>query len=101
MSRKRENIQFEPAAVEIVRLINDTKANVFCTGRAGTGKSTLVRHIMDNCRKSMLVCAPTGIAAMNAFVKLFKEMHRLKILCSAIDIGDPFSVFTGIVTVKH
>lgn len=40
----------------------------FLTGKAGTGKSFVTRSIIDRCKeigKQVLVCAPTGIAAIN------------------------------------
>jgi ATP-dependent exoDNAse (exonuclease V) alpha subunit len=42
-----------------------TKEHVFCTGVAGTGKSTLVRRIIEECGKRAIIVAPTGIAAIN------------------------------------
>ena len=41
-------------------------ANVFLTGEAGTGKSTLVREFLRRCGRECVVLAPTGIAALNA-----------------------------------
>ena len=41
-------------------------ANVFLTGEAGTGKSTLVREFLRRCDRECVVLAPTGIAALNA-----------------------------------
>ena len=41
-------------------------ANVFLTGKAGTGKSTLVREFLRRCGRECVVLAPTGIAALNA-----------------------------------
>lgn len=38
---------------------------VFLTGRAGTGKSTLVRTFLEQTSRSVVVAAPTGIAALN------------------------------------
>lgn len=40
--------------------------NVFLTGEAGTGKSTLVREFIRRCGHECVVLAPTGIAALNA-----------------------------------
>lgn len=40
----------------------------FLTGKAGTGKSFVTRSIIERCKdtgKQVLVCAPTGIAAIN------------------------------------
>lgn len=42
--------------------------NVFITGEAGTGKSTLInkfKDYLDKCGIEYIVCAPTGIAAIN------------------------------------
>lgn len=40
-------------------------ANVFLTGRAGTGKSTLIRHFLSETGRRAVTVAPTGIAALN------------------------------------
>lgn len=39
--------------------------NIFITGRAGTGKSTLLQLFRNTTRKRVVVLAPTGIAALN------------------------------------
>ena len=39
--------------------------NVFLTGKAGTGKSTLIRLFMADTERNVVVVAPTGIAALN------------------------------------
>lgn len=44
-------------------------ANVFLTGGAGTGKTFLLHYFLDlpeNKKKNVIVCAPTGVAAINA-----------------------------------
>ena len=48
------------------RFINHTNKNVFLTGKAGTGKTTFLRQIVNNTYKKCLIVAPTGIAAINA-----------------------------------
>ena len=45
--------------------IEQSENHVFVTGRAGTGKSTLLSHLTANTEKSFAVCAPTGVAALN------------------------------------
>lgn len=50
---------------EVFELIEKTRENVFVTGRAGTGKSTLLSYLAENTEKQVAVCAPTGVAALN------------------------------------
>lgn len=39
--------------------------HLFLTGRAGTGKSTLIRHYLESTKRRTITVAPTGIAALN------------------------------------
>lgn len=48
-----------------LNLIEQHHQNVFITGRAGTGKSTLLQLFRNTTRKKTVVLAPTGIAALN------------------------------------
>jgi len=43
-----------------------TNRNIFLTGKAGTGKTTLLKEILKETDKNYLVTAPTGVAAINA-----------------------------------
>ncbi len=43
-----------------------TGRNIFLTGKAGTGKTTLLRDIVFKTTKKHIIVAPTGVAAMNA-----------------------------------
>ncbi|MGD9973107.1 MAG: HRDC domain-containing protein [Desulfatirhabdiaceae bacterium] len=43
-----------------------TCQNVFLTGKAGTGKTTFLHTLKNQCPKRMIVVAPTGVAAVNA-----------------------------------
>jgi len=49
-----------------LKFINHTNRSVFLTGKAGTGKTTLLREIVSSTHKNTVVVAPTGIAALNA-----------------------------------
>jgi DNA-binding CsgD family transcriptional regulator len=46
--------------------VTQTREHIFLTGKAGTGKTTFLKHLKANCQKNMVVAAPTGVAAINA-----------------------------------
>ncbi len=48
------------------KYINQTNCPVFLTGKAGTGKTTFLRKIIEHTLKNAIIVAPTGIAAINA-----------------------------------
>jgi tRNA A37 threonylcarbamoyladenosine biosynthesis protein TsaE len=54
-----------------IDLANDfvrfTGKNIFLTGKAGTGKTTFLHDLRKKTQKRMVVVAPTGVAAINAF----------------------------------
>lgn len=49
-----------------IQLVNQSNRNIFLTGKAGTGKTTFLKYIKQNCPKQMAIVAPTGVAAINA-----------------------------------
>ena len=48
------------------RFVTETSENLFLTGKAGTGKTTFLKYLKENCSKNIIVAAPTGVAAINA-----------------------------------
>src|SRR5574340_213902 len=48
------------------RFVTETGENIFLTGKAGTGKTTFLKYLKENCSKNIIVAAPTGVAAINA-----------------------------------
>lgn len=57
--------------------INQTERHIFLTGKAGTGKTTLLKQIIDSTHKNVVVVAPTGIAALNAGGVTLHSMFQL------------------------
>ena len=55
------NEQFKKA----LDILEDTNKNAFITGKAGTGKSTLLQYFRKHTKKAVVVLAPTGVAALN------------------------------------
>ncbi|MEO6313783.1 MAG: helix-turn-helix domain-containing protein [Chitinophagaceae bacterium] len=46
--------------------VHNTARHIFLTGKAGTGKTTFLKHIKEHVNKRAVVIAPTGVAAINA-----------------------------------
>ncbi|KAF0126165.1 MAG: PIF1 helicase [Elusimicrobia bacterium] len=60
-----EHIEINPGFRRALDLLEGPSRCVFITGRAGTGKSTLLRLFKESSRRSQAVLAPTGVAALN------------------------------------
>ena len=55
------NNQFRTA----LEILENSRRSLFITGRAGTGKSTLLDYFRNHTAKKVAVLAPTGVAALN------------------------------------
>jgi len=60
-------------------LVNQSSRNIFLTGKAGTGKTTFLKYIRENCPKQIAVVAPTGVAAINAGGVTIHSLFQLPI----------------------
>jgi PIF1-like helicase/Helix-turn-helix domain len=69
--------KISPEASYTLQFINQTQRNIFLTGKAGTGKTTLLREIIQTTHKNCVVVAPTGIAALNAGGVTIHSMFQL------------------------
>src|SRR3989339_281091 len=58
-------IDLNPEFKLALDLLENSSKNVFVTGRAGTGKSTLLEYFRLHTKKKVVVLAPTGVAALN------------------------------------
>ena len=68
------NDQFRHA----LHVMEETDRSVFITGRAGTGKSTLLTYFRGLTRKRVAVLAPTGVAALNVKGQTIHSFFRFK-----------------------
>lgn len=59
------NIEISKDFENAFSLLENTSDCIFITGKAGTGKSTLLRYFVANTKKQVVVLAFTGIAALN------------------------------------
>lgn len=77
------NFDDNVAALQVIRFINGTNKNIFLTGKAGTGKTTLLKNIVENTHKQVVIVAPTGIAALNAGGVTIHSLFQLPPSCYA------------------
>ena len=69
-------------------LVNQSSRNIFLTGKAGTGKTTFLKYIRENCLKQVAVVAPTGVAAINAGGVTIHSFFQLPFSPFIPDSGD-------------
>lgn len=62
----------------ILEKLEKTSTNAFITGRAGTGKSTLLKFFRTSTDKNIAVLAPTGVAALNVQGQTIHSFFRFK-----------------------
>ncbi len=60
-----KNIELNPEFKNALDYMENSYKNLFITGRAGTGKSTLLEYFRSITEKDIVVLAPTGVAAVN------------------------------------
>ena len=65
MSLHLKPLELNPDFKHALDVLERTSHSLFITGRAGTGKSTLLQLFRSTTRKTTVVLAPTGIAALN------------------------------------
>ena len=75
-------------AIELIENSNDC---IYITGKAGTGKTTFLRHIVQECKKKFVVTASTGIAAINAGGVTLHSLFNIP-----LGVNSPEEKITGI-----
>lgn len=73
------SFELSPEQAAVFNAIENTREHVFVTGRAGTGKSTLLNHLSWNTSKQVVISAPTGVAALNVGGQTIHSLLRLPI----------------------
>ncbi len=62
----------------IAQLVENTEKTLFITGKAGTGKTTLLKFLLSSTVKETLILAPTGVAAVNAGGQTIHSFFKIK-----------------------
>ena len=78
MKHKQSPIDLNNEFRRALDLMEHTDKNVFITGRAGTGKSTLLSYFRGITQKKVAVVAPTGVAALNVNGQTIHSFFRFK-----------------------
>jgi ATP-dependent exoDNAse (exonuclease V) alpha subunit len=60
-----EDFEITPDVEHAFSLMEHTRRHIYITGKAGTGKSTLLQYFKENTKREIVVLAPTGVAAIN------------------------------------
>jgi len=70
-------LEITPEFAKAYELMEQTNQCLFITGKAGTGKSTLLAHFKQKSKKKVVVLAPTGVAALNVGGATLHSFFRL------------------------
>ncbi|MCA9408890.1 MAG: AAA family ATPase [Candidatus Omnitrophica bacterium] len=73
-----KGLEFNEDFVTAHDFLENTQKNIFVTGKAGTGKSTLLKYFREKTYKNVAVLAPTGVAAINIQGQTIHSFFRFK-----------------------
>ncbi|MCK5877001.1 MAG: AAA family ATPase [Candidatus Marithrix sp.] len=72
-----DKLDFNEDFKNAYNLMEENSKCIFITGKAGTGKSTLLNYFKTKTKKKIVVLAPTGIAALNVGGATLHSFFRL------------------------
>lgn len=72
------NIELNDQFKQALELMENSRRHLFITGKAGTGKSTLLSYFRASTAKRLAVLAPTGVAALNVKGQTIHSFFRFK-----------------------
>jgi len=78
MDKTSMTLDLNPEFQHALELMENTALNLFITGRAGTGKSTLLNYFREKTSKTIAVLAPTGVAALNVLGQTIHSFFKFK-----------------------
>ena len=83
--------------------ISSTRAHIYLSGKAGTGKTTFLKTIVPSCGKRYVVAAPTGVAAINAGGVTLHSLFGLptKAFIPSADHVDPNLANNTLMMLRH
>ncbi len=75
---EEQSIEFNERFAHALHLLQHGSRNIFVTGKAGTGKSTLLRYFRAHTSRRIVVLAPTGVAALNVGGETIHSFFRFR-----------------------
>ena len=78
MKNKSSQIEINEQFRYALDILENSGKSVFITGRAGTGKSTLLHYFRNTTNKKVALLAPTGVAALNVKGQTIHSFFRFK-----------------------
>lgn len=81
-----KNLKLSDESKDVINALENTNENLFITGRAGTGKSTLLGYFRSTTKKNVVVVAPTGVAALNVKGQTIHGFFKFKIGMTVHDV---------------
>lgn len=75
---EQDTIKLNPEQETLKDLIENTNQHIFITGKAGTGKSTLLQELKNSSSKKLVILAPTGVAALNIGGQTIHSFFKIK-----------------------
>src|SRR4051812_33896710 len=99
-----EAIEINSQFKQVLDFVNRTRQLIFLTGKAGTGKTTLLKYVRENTHKQLAVVAPTGVAAINAggsTIHSFFQFPFTPFLPTIKESGELDVVHTQLPTLKY
>lgn len=89
-----DNLELSDEQLSLFQSLEGSSDNFFVTGKAGTGKSVLLRYFVEHTHKKVVVTAPTGIAAVNVGGQTLHSFFKLD--SSVQDVRDHNTVYSGL-----
>lgn len=71
------DIKLSSEQKKLFDILEKSNENVFITGKAGTGKSLLLQYFKQNSSKKLVVCAPTGVAALHVGGQTIHSLFKI------------------------
>ncbi len=78
----KEGIEISEQFRDAYEAMEKGDRHVFITGKAGTGKSTLLRYFRERTKRAVAVLAPTGVAAVNVDGQTIHSFFKLRPGCT-------------------